>query len=308
LSAAKKIKNSLIFAAVAGLYTLFNLLPFKIAGKLGAGLGRLFFYLVPYERRKTLRMISIGLPSLDASGRRKFGANVFAHLGRGGAEFMRFPRMGGPQIEARVAQVRGWEKCEAVLKTGRGIVFVTAHMGHWELLAAWTALHARVGVVARQIYDERLDKALNDLRAAKGVTVFARNSSVKPILRWLKGGGVLGTLADQDTGVDSVYVDFFGREAKTPSGPAWLASATGAALMTAYSLRLADGSYLLDYQDEVALPAQSRDKRDLKAAVQEYTARTEAFIRRAPEQWAWNHDRWRSKKAEASPGWHPSQA
>jgi len=308
LSAVKKIKNSLIFAAVAGLYMLFNLLPRKVAGKLGAGLGRLFFYLVAFERKKTLRMLGIGLPALPEAERRRLAAGVFAHLGRGGAEFMRFPRMGPAEVEARIAEVRGWEKCESVLKSGRGIVFVTAHMGHWELLAAWTALHARVAVVARQVYDSRLDKALNDLRAAKGVTVFARNTSVKPILRWLKGGGVLGTLADQDTSVDSVYVNFFGREAKTPSGPAWLASVIGAALMTAFSMRQADGNYLLEYQDAIAIPSQNRGKQDLKAAVQEYTERTEAFIRRAPEQWAWNHDRWRSKKEEASTGWDPSEA
>lgn len=308
MSVAKKIKNSLIFAAVAGLYTLFNLLPLKLAGKLGAGLGRLFFYVVPYERKKTLRMLKIGFPDMAEAERRELGLGVFAHLGRGGAEFMRFARMGPSQVEACIAEVRGWEKCEAVLKGGRGIVFVTAHMGHWELLAAWTAQHARVGVVARQVYDERLDKALNSIRSAKGITVFARNTSVKPILRWLKSGGVVGTLADQDTGVDSVYVNFFGREAKTPSGPAWLASATNSALMTAYIQRLEDGRYYLEYQDEVAIPVGNLDKRALKAAVQEYTARTEAFIRRAPEQWAWNHDRWRSNKEEASTGWDPSEA
>ena len=218
LSAAKKIKNSLIFALVAGIYALFNLLPLKMARRLGAGLGRLFFYVVPYERKKALRMLSIGFPEKGEAERRALGALFFSQLGLGGAEFMRFGRLGAPEVEAS-CQVAGWEKCEAVLKSGRGIVFVTAHMGHWELLAAWTALHSRVGVVARQVYDGRLDKALNRLREGKGVTVFPRNSSVKPILRWLKGGGVVGTLADQDTNVDSLYVRFFRARGQDALGP-----------------------------------------------------------------------------------------
>ena len=78
--------------------------------------------------------------------------------------------------------------------------------------------------------------------------------------------------------------------------------------MTAYSRRMADGRYYLEYQDEIPLPHGNLDKRALAAAVQEYTRRTEAFIRTAPEQWAWNHDRWRSKKEEATTGWDPSEA
>jgi KDO2-lipid IV(A) lauroyltransferase len=108
--------------------------------------------------------------------------------------------------------------------------------------------------------------------------------------------------------VDSVYVDFFGREAKTPSGPAWLAAATGAALMTGFSRRLPDGNYAVEFQDEIPLSAGKTSKRELLPAVQEYTRRTEAFIRRVPEQWVWNHDRWRSKKEEASTGWQPGEA
>jgi KDO2-lipid IV(A) lauroyltransferase len=253
-------------------------------------------------------MLGIGFPEKGEAERKAMGAEVFANLGLGGAEFLRFKRLGPGDVSKLCSKVTGWEACEATLSTGRGIVFVTAHMGHWELLASWTALHSRVGVVARQVYDGRLDKALNEARASKGLTVFARNTSVRPILRWLKGGGVVGTLADQDTGVDSLFVNFFGRECKTPSGPAWLAAASGAELRTAFCRRLDDGTYELEYQGPIEVAPGLTDKKDLKPIVQEYTRRTEEFIRSAPTQWAWNHDRWRSKKEEASTGWQPGEA
>jgi KDO2-lipid IV(A) lauroyltransferase len=304
----KKIRNHLIFGALSLVYLFFNAIPLSWARRLGAGLGRLFFLAVPYERKKTLRVLGMGYPEKSALEIRRMAGNVFSNLGRGGAEFMRFPRLSLPELDSWVVEVKGLEKLQAVLASGRGAVIVTAHVGHWEMIAAWTAQKARVAGLARQLYDERLDKALNDFRRGKGITVFPRNTSVRPILKWLKGGGVLGTLADQDTRVDSVYVDFFGREAKTPSGPAWLAAATGAALMTGFSRRLPGGGFSVEYQDEIPLPQGDLSKAALKPAVQEYTRRTEAYIREVPEQWVWNHDRWRSKKEEATTGWRPGEA
>src|SRR5581483_11010114 len=107
------------------------------------------------------------------------------------------------------------------------------------------------------------------------ITVFERNTSVKPILKWLKEGKVLGVLCDQDTGVDSLFVDFFGRPAKTPSGAAWLAQATGAGVFTAFSARRPDGLYRLRFDPEIPVPPRGQD---FKGVVQEYTRRTEAFI------------------------------
>jgi KDO2-lipid IV(A) lauroyltransferase len=308
LKAFKKFRNDVLFALIACIYFFFNLLPLPLARRLGAGLGRLFFVLVPYERKKTLRTLAIGYPEKSDSERRRMASNVFANLGRGGAEFMRFPHLSLAELDTWVVEVKGLEKLQAITATGRGVVVVTAHVGHWEMIAAWTAQKARVAGLARQLYDERLDRALNEFRRGKGITVFPRNTSIRPILKWLKGGGVLGTLADQDTRVDSVFVDFYGREAKTPSGPAWLAAASGAALMTGFSRRLPGGGFSVEYQDEIPLVPGELSKSALLPAVQEYTRRTEAYIRQVPEQWVWNHDRWKSKKDEASTGWKPGEA
>ena len=304
----KRLRNNLIFCLLTIVYAFFNILPLSLARRLGALIGRLFYHLVRYERNKTLKSIAIGYPEKNDRQRREMASNVFAHLGRGGAEFMRFPRLSLAELDSWVVEVKGLEKLQAVLDSGRGVVVVTAHVGHWEMIAAWTAQKARTAGLARQLYDERLDKALNDFRRGKGITVFPRATSIRPILKWLKGGGVLGTLADQDTRVDSVYVDFFGRQAKTPSGPAWLAAASGAALMTGFSRRLPGGGFSVEYQDEIPLPKGDLSKSALKAAVQEYTRRTEAYIRLAPEQWVWNHDRWKSDPAQASIGWKPGEA
>ena len=90
--------------------------------------------------------------------------------------------------------------------------------------------------------------------------VFPRNTSVIPILRWLKDGGALGALADQDTGVDSLYCDFFGRPAKTPTGPVLLAQVAQARLITSTCWMQADGRYIIEFEGPIPVPPrQDRD-------------------------------------------------
>lgn len=278
---------------------------------MGSGLGRFFFRVVPYERKKTLAALQRAFPESAEAWRVQTGSDTFAHLGRSAAEFFRMADMSDAQLDGWLAGVTGFEHLQGPIQRGQGVVAVTAHMGHWELLAAYTAARVPVHVVARQAYDARLDAALTRRREQHGVGVFGRNTSVRPILKWLKDGKCLGVLCDQDTGVDSLYVDYFGQAAKTPSGAAFLAQMTGAALVTAYCFREDDGRYRLEFQPAIPVPARGGAEpapMDLWEVVQEYTRRTEAAVRRQPGSWAWNHSRWRSDIHKASNGWDPRHA
>src|SRR6185436_6033974 len=105
----------------------------------------------------------------------------------------------------------------------RPIVIVTGHCGNWELLAA--ALNQRglgMAVVARELDDQGLQEALLGFRARFGTRTIVRGTpgAARELLRTLRSGGALGMLIDQDTKVEGVWVDFFGRPAWTPSGAA----------------------------------------------------------------------------------------
>ncbi len=286
-----------------------RLLPLSWARGLGGRLGAFFYACVPYERRKTLATLERAFPGSDPKWRHATARGVFRNLGRGGAEFLRLGASRPPEDwTAWIRDVEGFGYVRDAVDSGRGTVIVTAHFGNWEMLAAWTARQAPTAVVARQVYDPRVDRALNLRRERNGITVFGRNTPVRPILRWLKEGKILGALADQDTSVDSLYVDFFGSPAKTPSGPAFLARATGADLLTSFCHPLEGGGYRLVFGPPIPLPPRGKDAMDLWPAVQEYTRRTEQAVRPQPEAWAWNHARWRSPIRSASPGWDPRLA
>jgi len=126
----KPIKHALILALLWLVDRLMRVLPLAAARALGEGLGRFFFALVPYERKKTLATLATAFPASTPAWRLETGRAVFGHLGRSGAEFFRMADMGPDAIDAWVGDVRGWEHAQAVLAAGRGIVFVTAQLGH----------------------------------------------------------------------------------------------------------------------------------------------------------------------------------
>jgi KDO2-lipid IV(A) lauroyltransferase len=290
----QRFKNEFLFWLVRGLGALMGALPLAWARGLGAALGRLFFALVAHERNKALSSLAKAYPGLSGTDRRVLARKSFASLGRGGAEFLRLMgKRGRQERPSWISEVEGWETVQSILDSGRGVVAVTAHFGNWEVLAAEIAVRSRVAVVAQKLYDPRLDEGLNAIRRSMDITIFPRDTSVRPILKWLSQGGVLGVLCDQDTRVDSLTVDFFGLPARTPSGAAWLAMATGAALVTGFIARQPDGRYLVRFGPEIPVPSKE-SKGDLTPAVQEYARRTEEAIRQYPEQWVWMHERWKS--------------
>ncbi len=227
---------------------------------------------------------------------------LFAYWGKAKVDLFRLIDQSPEEIEASIAEVHGVEHLMAAPE--QGIVIVTSHLGHWELMGFWVAKRRKLGVVARQLLDPSLDLALNKQRNAGGMQVFPRNTSVMPILRWLKEGGALGTLADQDTSVDSLFCDFFGHAAKTSTGSVVLAQACNARLITGYCWRRDDGRYVIEFEPDIPVPdRKDRDPLALWGAAQEYTRRCEAKVRQHPEQWVWMHRRWRSAMDVDSTGW-----
>src|SRR2546427_634611 len=118
----RAVKNGLLFGLVAGIYFFLNALPLDWARSLGAGLGRLFFVLVPYERKKTLRQLELAFPEKPARGGRRIGGGVFGPLGRGAADFMRSPRRSMEELEAWVGDCSGFENLAACVRGGRGAI------------------------------------------------------------------------------------------------------------------------------------------------------------------------------------------
>ncbi len=255
----------------------------------GRAIGRLGWALARRDRRRTLEHLAIAFPEAGAEQRRRLGRASFRHFGCMLAEALWVAGRGPEEILSRV-RFEGWAEIERARAAGRPLLIVTGHCGNWELLAA--ALNVRglgMAVVARELDDPGLNARLLGLRERFGTRTILRGTpgAARQLLRTLRAGGALGMLIDQDTKVEGVWVDFFGRPAYTPVGAADMAIRLEATVLPTFIERLADGSHRAHVEPPLAIPA------DPVAATAAMTATIEAQIRRVPEQWVWLHRRWR---------------
>lgn len=273
-------------------------LDWQGAQSLGRALGAAGWLAARRDRRRTLEHLALALPELGGDARAALGRASFRHFGCMLGECL-WLRSRGPQEVLALTDCEGWEQVERARAQGRPILILTGHCGNWELLAA--ALNARglgMAVVARQLDDPGLQASLLGLRERFGTRTIVRGTpgAARDLLRTLRSGGALGMLIDQDTKVEGVWVDFFGRPAWTPVGAADIALRLGATVLPVFIERRPDGRHRIVVEPPLALPP------DPTGATQAMTARIEAQIRRVPEQWVWLHRRWRRQPGIASGG------
>jgi KDO2-lipid IV(A) lauroyltransferase len=291
----QKIKNDLIYYTARAVILLLGTLPLSLLTALGSFLGRMVFLLAAGERAKTLGNIVFALPGLSEKERVKLASDVFAHFGRSAFEMVKYRNWPLERVVQLVEKAEGWEHFERAYAKGRGALMVTAHLGNWEILAAWFASRVPVAVVAQKLYDPRFDGLITALRERWGSSVIQRGGALKGILKALRGRKAIGVLCDQDTGADGVFVPFFGKPAWTQSGVARIAKKTGAPLVPIFIVRQLNGHYVLHIEPEIEAPRTGSEEGDIRTTVERMTEIIERYIRLHPVQWVWMHERWRHR-------------
>ena len=219
------------------------------------------------------------------------------NLGWMAAEFARLPRYTKENISQLVV-LDGNENFLEGQRRGKGVLFLTGHLGAWELSSFAHALYGYpLYYMARPIENRKIDGFVNRYRALSGNQPIFKNESARAMLRVLKQGGTIGILADQNTMPnEGVFVDFFGRLACTTAGIARVALHTDAAVVPGYIVW--DSSlqkYRLRFEPPVELIRTGDMERDIVANTQKFAKILEAIIRKYPEQWVWLHGRWNTR-------------
>lgn len=208
-------------------------------------------------------------------------------------------RMSGLDRAELVARTRtvGLEAVEGALEKERGIIFVTGHLGNWELGGAATAARGiPLAAVALRQGNPLFDRDLVGTRERLGMRVIYKKDAPKEVLRALSAGDGVALVADQNPIRGGIPVEFFGREANTARGPAVLALRTGAPVFLAVALRVEGGDvdYSVEFR-EVPVERTGDMDADVHGLVQAYTRLLEDSIRSHPEQYFWHHRRWKER-------------
>jgi KDO2-lipid IV(A) lauroyltransferase len=298
----KRVRRSVRSIVLAALLRLIALIPLGPAVRLGAFLGGLGYRLLGQTRRLALRHLEQAFPEKAEAERQEIARRMFVHLGMSAMEVTSI-RSYADRVE-RYMDIDP-APLQAALAQGKGIVFVTGHLGNWELMARAVAkVGAPVSAVAKRGGDARLMGLIEGWRQDGAVTTLWREdaSTARALLRVFKENRVLGILCDQDTSVQGVWVPFFGRPAWSPRAPADLALRTGAPILVGTSHRKGErpGDGLRFEMTEITYDPRPADK---EAEVLRITAACQAVledaIRRHPADWVWMHERWKTQPPPA---------
>ncbi len=270
-------------------------LPRSVALAIGGGLGKLVFYLAPQQRELACEHLRCCLTFPSERRVEAVAKQCFENLGKTVIEFMQFPRLDRAQIQ-RYVTFEGIEHVQQTLALGKGAIILTGHFGNWELLAASiSATIAPLTPIVRELRSPRLNALVSSYREQAGYRTIDRDTGVRHALRCLKRNELLGIVADVDTAVSGVFVDFFGRHAYTPYSPVAIALKTGAAILPTFIIRQPNGSHHAIIEPPLVLKQTDAKEKDLVANTQKFTKIIESYIRRYPTQWIWMHRRWKTQ-------------
>ena len=257
-------------------------------------------YLVHVRLRSVgMRNLALAFPEKTRRERARILRGVFTSLGRQLAEVCLFP-IYTPENVGKVVVYDGFENFERALARGKGVLFLTAHLGAWELSAFAHSLYGHpLHIVMRPLDNVYLDSLMRRYRTMHGNSTVDKDDFVCGLLSAMKAGETVGILMDTNmTPPQGLFTDFFGTPACTASGLARIALRTDAAVVPGFTiwdpgLR----KYRLRFDTALKLIRTGNDDADVRANTALFTKVIEEYVRKYPDQWLWVHRRWKTRPA-----------
>ncbi len=276
-------------------------LSFERAGDVGEWLGVLAYRPFGIRRAVVERQLRAAFPGLAEQDVRRIARESYANLGRTSIEAAVMSGRSPQQLLDLFENVEGWDAVERARAKGK-LLIVSGHIGNWELGGAYIGAHGMMmEAVARGMQNPLFDRYLTENRRKMGVHVIHDSEAVRRVPRAVRSGHVVGFLFDQGAvGLASTWVPFFGRYAKTPRGPAVFALRLDAPIVFAAAIRQPNGRYLLVLEEIITDRSGAREAA-VDRIVTGYTNALERVVRRYPEQYFWQHRRWKHQRPGTPP-------
>lgn len=272
-------------------------LPRPLARAIGITLGHLVYVLHGRLRRVGMRNLDMAFPDRSRADKRKILRGVFTSLGRQLAEICLFPRYTAENV-SDVVIYDGFENFQNASDAGKGVLFLTGHLGGWELSAFAHSLYGHpLRFVMRPLDNPYLDRMVREYRTMHGNIPILKDDPVRELLRAMKEGATVGILMDTNMmPPQGIFVNFFGIPAGTASGLARIALRTDAAVVPGFTLwDPVLRKYRLRFDPPVKLVRTGDNNADIVTNTQVFTNVIEGFVRKYPDQWLWVHRRWKTR-------------
>ncbi len=273
-------------------------LPRPLARAAGITLAWTVFLLHAKLRRVGRQNLALAFPEKSSRERARVLRGVFTSLGRQVAEVCQFPKYTRENVSKTVVY-EGFENFERALGRGKGVLFLTAHLGAWELSAFAHSLYGYpLNVVMRPLDNPYLNRLSRSYRTMHGNRAVDKDFA-RGLIAAMRKGETVGVLMDTNMiPGQGIFVDFFGIPACTASGIARVALKTDAAVVPGFTIwDPALKKYRLRFDPAAKLIRTGNTQADVVANTALFTKVIEDYVRNYPDQWLWVHRRWKTRPA-----------
>ena len=267
-------------------------LPLRALFTLGNASGFCAWIILGKYRRLALRNISIAFESEKSP--RELRRLVRRHFQRLGANLLCSVKLSTMPPEKVLCHVKidNLDAMHREFRAGVPVVLVLSHLANWELFTSLMPKvvgYVRNATVYQKLANRFIDEHVRRMRSRHGLELFNRKDGFQKVIELLRAGGGVGILSDQHAGDHGLWTPFFGRLASTSPLPALLTKRTRAALIAAAVYTQGVGRWQMVFTPRFDTPGDT---------VESLTAKSneiiEQQIRRAPEDWFWVHNRWKT--------------
>ncbi len=276
---------------------LLTWLPLGVAVRLARGLGTLGSF--TGIRAKVVREnleIAFG-DSISPREKKRLFREAYRFLCVFGVEGFFLERRSSRWVRSLIT-LEGAENVAAAKADPRGFLFLSGHLGNWEYLGAWGEEINPCTTLAKSLHNQIVQERVEKTRRQHGLEIIwaDRPDALRRISQTIRSDRRLNLLADQDAGVEGLFVPFMGRPASTTPTPALLSIRHNMPILAGYALRVSATRHVAHFCppiDPADLPPGTREEQVAELTAR-HVAQLEDLIRRHPDQYFWFHRRWKT--------------
>ncbi|MEW6557670.1 MAG: lysophospholipid acyltransferase family protein [Elusimicrobiota bacterium] len=292
----KKIRHIIEFCLLVCFNLVVLLLPLRMALWIGCWLGDIAFYILEIRKEVIIKNLTFAFPNKNQNEILEIARRTYQYFGMSMIELLSFPKLQLKKFADKNIDYEGLEYLDEIANQKQGTVLIAGHFGSWELMGAVLCQKGYpIDFLVGKQHNNYADNLLNFYRRLKGIGIIPLNLALKGVLRAISKGRFVAMLSDQDAGKrDGVFVNFFGRDASTPKGPAVFALRTETPIYMGFCIRQQPFYRHKIKFVKVDYKKTDNSEQDIHLLTTKYTQVLEGFIKKYPEQWFWFHKRWKT--------------